>query len=216
MKRAFLFLTAAVQLAAVAAPALASGSVSTGVAPWLVNGNPAVVLGTLATPFWINNFGDGSWVGTTSLDGNLAGGASPGSYVFTLALGSFVGDAGTFNLQYAADNSISWSISNGTLGGDVTCGPADCFTAAGGAPRSLNGNFAADSILTASVINIGSSPSPMGLLAVGTYTANGGGGAGPGGNTVPEPSAWVMLVSGFALSGGMLRARRQRVRFVTA
>lgn len=214
MNRKVLFLVAAIgqiaATAAVAGPVGVGTSLSTGVAAWTVNGNPVAVLSPIATPFWISNFGDGRWVGATSNDGNVVSGANSGSYVFSLNFSGFTSGPGTFDLQYSADNSVSWSITHGTLSGATVCGLADCFSAIAGAPRSISGSFAANSILTASVTNIGSGKSPMGLLAVGTYVASAEPG-GPGAAPVPEPMTWVMMVSGFAVTGGAVRLRRQKV-----
>jgi hypothetical protein len=174
-------------------------SISTGVAGWLVNGNPVVIENPIASPYWINNFGDGKWVGTTATDGSLSSGANPGTYTFSLNLGP-LGGIGTFDLQYAADNIVSWSISNGSLLGTTTCvgNPdlTDCFGSAAGAPRSLSGTFNVNSILTATVTNGKNSDpvNPMGLLVVGT--AN-----------VPVPTSLALL----ALGGAALAASRKTV-----
>lgn len=171
-------------------------TISTGTAaPWLVNGNPVAIETVLSTPIWINNFGDGRWVGTTASDGNPVIGIAPGTYTFTLAIGAYVGAAGTFSLQYAADNSVLWSISGGTLSGSSQCDTvlnpqSDCFQNVSGAPRTLTGSFGAGSILTATVVNGSNSANPMGLLAVGTADATIG--------DVPEPSTYAMLALGGA------------------
>ncbi len=151
-----------------------ASSISTGVASWLVNGNSVVVESPIASPNWINNFGDGQWVGVTASSGSFAGGEAPGTYTFTLDMSS-LGGAGTFNLEYAADNTIQWSITSGTVAGMTSClgnpDVANCFGAGNGAPRMLNGTFSANSILTATVVNgssPGFNPNPMGLLVVGT------------------------------------------------
>lgn len=176
-------------------------TISTGPAPWLVNGNP-VVAETNIPGVWINNFGDGVWVGTTV--GDAATGAAPGSYTFTLNIFARTGGVGpgSFSLQYAADNAVTWSISNGTLAGTTSCTAgtpnSDCFQAAGGAPRSLTGTYGAGSILTATVVNGGSSLNPMGLLVVGTANLD------PSG--VPEPSTYAM----FTLGGSALALARLR------
>jgi hypothetical protein len=162
--------------------------ISTGVAPWEVNGNPVVIENPIAIPYWISNFGDGSWVGTTADDGSLSGGALPGTYTFTLAIGSLIGAPGTFSLQYAADNNIRWTITNGALGGTTNCAATDCFSSAGGAPRSLSGSFDISSILTATVVNEGTALNPMGLIVVGTADESG----------IPEPSTVVLCLSGLA------------------
>jgi hypothetical protein len=164
---------------------------------WMVNSNPAVVeTGTLPTAFgWVANFSDGQWIGTAATDGNFGGpglGALAGqSYTFTLNLSAILA-SGTFSLQYAADNSVVWSITNGTLSGATSCDSGNgnsiaCF----GSLRSLTGSFGAGSVLTATVLNgpVPSTPgerSPMGLIVVGTAT------------DVPEPSTYAMLTLGGA------------------
>ena len=121
-------------------------SLSTGVAPWLVNGNPAVVLGAIPAG-WADGPGDGQWVGTTSLDGAAA---APGTYTFSLNVGALVGSAGTFFLDFAADDTVQWSITNGSLSGATNClGPGSCSNSL----SSLTGTFAANSVLTATVLN---------------------------------------------------------------
>ena len=128
--------------------------ISTGsAAPWLVNGNPVVLQSPLAVSFWIGSCSDGKWVGTTSSDGNLAGGASPGTYTFSMNIGAYFGAAGVLSLQYAADNNVNWSITNGSLAGSTSCVTENCFSAVGGSPRSLTGSFSANSTLTATVVN---------------------------------------------------------------
>jgi hypothetical protein len=179
-------------------------TISTGTAaPWLVNGNPVVLETPIATPYWINNFGDGLWVGTTSNDGNLASGAAPGTYTFTLNLGAYIGSAGSFSIQYAADNTINWSISSGSLLGTASCtgnpSTTDCFGSAAGAPRSMSGLFGTSSILTATVVNGATSINPMGLLVVGMAEAA----------AVPLPSSLAMLALGGAILGAA-RFRRQK------
>ena len=172
-----------------------SASISTNVAPWLVNGNPTTAISPLAVPFWINNFGDGSWVGTSAGDGisNAAG-----TYTYTLNIGSYIGTAGTLSLQYAADNSVSWGITNGSLSGATSCAGPDCFSTVGGAPRSLTGTFAADSVLTATVVNL--ADSPQGLLAVGTASDF---------SQVPEPASVTMIaIGGAAIALARLRRKK--------
>ncbi len=188
-------------LALVASSAFAQ-SVSTGVAPWLVNGNPTVnETGTLLNT-WVPALGDGLWVGTRSTDGNFilpTDGAAGGTYTFSLNVGALYGTAGNFSLQYAADNAVSWSVNDGTLSGDTQCGNgdplADCYSAL----RTLAGTFSANSVLTATVVN-GTSiagGSPMGFLAVSSISP------------IPEPSSYAMFLVGAALVGGTL-ARRAR------
>lgn len=182
-----------------------AASISTGVAGWLVNGIPVAVETTLAVPSWINNFGDGKWVGTTANDGSFSVGANPGTYTFTLLMAAYAGGpSGAFSLQYAADNTVAWTISGGgSLSGATACSgdptTTDCFGSTAGAPRTLSGLYAATSLLTATVVNGGTSLNPMGLLVVGTATpAN-----------VPLPSSLAILALGGAVLGAM-RARRQK------
>jgi hypothetical protein len=186
-------------LLAVSATTAAPISISSGVASWQVNGNPAIVETTIATPAWINNFGDGKWVGVTANSGSFTGGEAPGTYVFTFNLGSL--GNGTFNIDYAADNSVTWTITGGTLSGATTCtsgnpDTSNCFGASNSAPRSLTGTFSTSSVLTATILN-GSSPgfdpNPMGLLVVGTAA-------------VPVPASLAL----FAVGGLVLVASRKR------
>lgn len=181
-------------------------TLSTGVAPWSVNGNPAVVeTGTLPLfpGGWVFPFSDGRWVGTSATDGNFAlpsdGALANGaSYAFSLGLGALVPAGGTFSLQYAADNAVSWAITGGAIAGTTACGTgdinADCFSTL----RSLSGSFTAGSTLTATVLNgpLGAGlRTPMGLMVVGVATP------------VPEPASWAM----FLLGGAALALARRRL-----
>lgn len=168
-----------------------SASISTTVAPWEVNDNPVVAISPLAVPFWVNNFGDGGWVGTTAGDGTTN---AAGTYIYTLDIGTYIGAAGTLSLQYAADNSVSWGITNGTLSGATSCAGPDCFSTV----AALTGTFAADSVLTATVVNVANSP--QGLLVVGTASDV---------SQVPEPASVTMIaIGGAAIALARLRRKK--------
>lgn len=175
---------------------------------WLVNSNPAVVETGVLPTFpggWVANFSDGRWIGTAATDGNYASGTdgalAGATYTFTLNLSSILA-SGVFSLQYAADNAVQWSISNGTLSGATSCDAGNgnsgvCFNSL----RTLSGTFGAGSVLTATVVNgpVPSSPgqrSPMGLIVVGTAS------------DVPEPSTYAMLaLGGAAIAFARLRRK---------
>lgn len=183
-----LVIIAAAAVGLVAAPI----SVSTGVAPWQVNSNPVVTLGTIPG-VWVAPFGDASWVATTATDGTT--GAAAGTYTFSLNLGAWVGTAGSLSLDYSTDNGVLWSITNGSLSGTTSCdsgnASATCFTGI----NTMNVTFAADSVLTATVVNGGEpTVSPMGLIAGGSYDA------------VPEPGTYAMVL----LGGAAIAAARMR------
>lgn len=203
-----LFAVAAALATSLIASSTMAATLSTGVAPWQVNGNPVATLSPIPVPIWVNNYGDGVWVGSTSNDGNLAGqGASSGAYLFTLDLGQYAAGGGTFNLTYAADNSVTWSITNGSVSGATICSLLDCFSPSAGAVRSLSGSFASNSVLTASVFN--AEKGPMGLIAVGTYSVSSPVTTGPGaGPPVPEPATWAMMIIGLGAAGSMIRRRK--------
>lgn len=173
----------------------------TGVAPWFVNtGGPSVAVTNITSVpgAWLPAVNPRQWVGTAA-DSN----AAPGTYTFTLDIGTYVNDAGggTFTLSYAADNSVTWTISNGSLGGTDICNtglPSNCFQASAGAPRALTGSFASNSVLTATVVNNPSGSNPMGLLVEGTAV---------GASEVPEPSTYAMITIG-ALAVALSRYRR--------
>ncbi len=180
-------------------------TISTGTAAlWLVNGNPVVVETTIPTGIWIANFGGGSWVGPTASAGDPATGFAPGTYTYTLNIGAYFGGAGSFSLQYATDNSVAWTLSAGSLGGTTSCNSvlnpdSNCFQSSAGAPRTLTGNFASNSILTATVVNGTNTPvanNPTGLLVVGT------------GSDIPEPSTYAMFGMGIAAIA-FARSRRK-------
>lgn len=175
-----------------------SAPISTNVAPWMVNGNPTVEISPIAAPFWIANFGGGAWVGTTAGDGNLIGSTAPGTYTYTLNVGALIGTSGFLSLQYAADNTVAWTISNGSLSGDILCSSPDCFTSVGGAPRTVTGTFAADSVLTATVVNL--DPGPTGLLVAGEASEF---------SPVPEPASVTMIaIGGAAIALARLRRKK--------
>jgi PEP-CTERM motif len=163
----------------------------TGGAPWLVNGNPAVVETSIASPFWIGAVGQ--WIGAGANDGNISSTAAAGTYVYTLNLSALVPGGGSLSLQYAGDNNVVWTITGGTLSGATSCTTNDCFSSNNGAPRSISGTFGAASILTATVTN--TAVGPTGLMVVGTAS------------NVPEPSTYAMLGLGGA---AMLFARLRR------
>ncbi len=99
-------------------------------------------------------------------------------------------------LQYAADNAVAWSITNGSLTGTTDCGAgspnATCYTST----NTLGVTFAADSVLTATVENEGlPEGSVMGLMAQGAY------------DPVPEPGTYALVLLGGA---GIAAARSRR------
>lgn len=164
----------------------------TGGAAWMVNGNnPAVVLTSIAAPFWIGSVGQ--WIGATANDGNINSTAAAGTYVYTLNLGALVPTGGNLTLQYAGDNNVVWTITGGSLGGVTSCTTNDCFSSVAGAPRSISGSFSGTSILTATVTN--TAQGPTGLMVIGDAS------------NVPEPSTYAMLGLGAA---AMFAARLRR------
>ncbi len=184
------------------ATALASSAwgatIDSGVAPWLYNGDPASVI-TFPLPVgsWVGATPPAAWIGPTTATVQPGG-----TYVFTLALGNLLGEAGSFSLQYSVDDFVTWTISNGTLGGFTTCGNGDdCYFQL----HTLTGTFAADSILTATIVNnfdLGVD-NPMGLLVQGSADAN----------AVPEPSTYALmsLAGAVAFLARFLRASAPRV-----
>jgi hypothetical protein len=132
------------------------------------------------------------WVGATVNDGStfLGGLAAPGVYVYTLKIGALFQSGGSFSLQYAADNTVAWSVSNGSLAGQTSCQQLDCFSTA----RSLSGNFSANSVLTATVVNGDFGLNPTGLTVAGNAFA------------MPEPSSYALM----AIGGGLLAFRKRR------
>lgn len=167
-------------------------SINTGVADWQVNGNNASQLSDIPGP-WLSGPTGVSWIGIETID------ASGGTYTFSLALG---GTGGTFSLNYAADNTVQWSITNGSLMGTMSClgNPDNCFGSGAGAPRSLTGMFSAHSILTATVVNGNSNAqtNPMGLLAYGTISHA----------AVPVPGSLALILIGTSAIA-VVRARRK-------
>jgi hypothetical protein len=159
---------------------LVADTISTGAQSWLVNSSPAAITTTQSNYF--APFGDGNWIGVTP-----SGFAPPGTYVFTLEIGTLIATSGTFSLSYGADNSVTWTITNGSLSGTLSClNPSGDCSGPGASPTlvpaSLSGTFNANSILTATVVNDGGTANPMALFAAGSATA------------VPEPSTVVLFL----------------------
>ena len=173
-----------------AAAASASGAViNSGVAPWQIEGGPASVITNPLPPSTWAAAPPAAWIGFDSETSQ-----SSGEYVFSIAIGAYLGSGGSFAFNFAADNTIQWSITNGTLDGDVTCtNGGDCYSRL----RYLTGTFSADSILTATIINdeddLG--PNPSGLLVQGVAV------------DTPEPGTYALFsIAGAA--GFYLRRRR--------
>jgi hypothetical protein len=181
-------------LAATAALAL---PIHSGTVPWRVTyeNEPegAAYVETVNPSLWVQVPG-AKWIGSTPQDGDFTSPvAAPGTYVYSLNIGSMMSSGGVLSLSYAADDTISWTITNGSLSGDVVCS-ANCFSSI----RTLNGSFSANSVLRATVQNSPSGLNPTGLAVAGQLMAN-----------VPEPStAGVILMSAFA--GGWVLVRRRR------
>jgi hypothetical protein len=170
----------------------ASISLNTGVAgaaPWQLVGAPGNTPVVITTPngLWTTSLAPAKWVGASS-----TGAGGTGTYYYQLNIGSLFGSAGNFSFNYSSDNAIAWTMTNGTLAGAVQCGSgspnATCFTSV----YSLSGNFNADSVLKATVINGGG---PTGMVVNGTAS------------NVPEPSTTALLLTGGMLFGA-LRSRR--------
>lgn len=188
-------------------------SISTGVAPWVVNSNPVFAVDLtqlqLLPTSWIPNFGDGQWVGSSTTSGNYLNtgdGAAPGNYVYTLAIGALMGGSGTFSLKYASDDTVGWSINMGSFtsgSASTSCSVLGTCWSSPSAPFTLTGTFSATSVLIATVVNAGAMWNPSGFIAVGTAVLNGNV------STIPEPSTYAMLCLGAI---GLAAARYRKVR----
>lgn len=189
-----LFAFALLAAATAASAGATTISISTGFAPWKVDNISSVVETSLPSA-WVAPYGDAKWIGSKASDSSAA--KANYTFAYTLNIGALAGMAGTFNLQYAGDNNVSWAISNGTVTGATTCLTGTCYGSTGAAPLAISGTFSTTSVITAWVYNAGSTDNPAGLMAAGTATY--------GSSAVPEPSTYSMIMIG----GGLIAMARK-------
>jgi hypothetical protein len=165
---------------------------------WFLNGTARPWNTTTNNGAWLANNSISRWM-TPASNGNQSFNPSvDGFYTYTISfnLGKFVPGTASFNGRFAADNTATAILLNGsqiTQGGLGTFNSWTSFSANGGFVGGLNTlsfrvrNFAAPS------------GNPTGLRVEILGSAY---------EPVPEPASWTMLISGFAMVGAVLRRRR--------
>jgi hypothetical protein len=177
---------------------------------------------------WANPFGGAVWIGQAATDGQFSNGgsitcgtpcgATAGFYRYDLSFDASLG--GSLNLAgFTADNGVrSLMVSQANVGTLYSCtasGPGTLCAATQTAVTAASGNLALSTVpggqvtISAMVENLnGPGRNPSGFILAGSAVLN----ERP--STVPEPSAWAMLIMGFGLTGAAMRKRRadQRLR----
>jgi hypothetical protein len=191
---------------AICAAALAAGTAAKADIQWIVTGtfdDGAKLSGY----FDINMYGQFSDFDLKTSGGTVVG---PQEYVFGATdLSSWSAPnyiefspsyQGDLHIGFALDTSIA-AATNDILTSAPTPGPSfECIhswscegivtggTAPDGATHYLTDGFATGSVIA---------------------DVNDGGNGNGGGNAVPEPAAWALMIMGFGMAGGLLRARRR-------
>lgn len=169
-------------------------------AHWIVNGNPAqTVFPNNADWYggWLANDSNSTWI---AIDANTTDNG-PAPYTFTR----------TFDLTGYSLPSVSitggWAIDDeGTLalnGNTVATLGAGAW--GGLTPFTINSGFV-QGVNTLTITMTSDDRYLEGVRLQGTLTGDVAGG-------VPEPATWAMMIAGFALVGGMLRARTGKSAF---
>lgn len=165
---------------------------------WFLNGTARPWNSSTNNGAWLANNSVSRWM-TPASNGNQAfNPTTDGFYTYTISfdLGKFVPGTASFNGRFAADNSVTSILLNGTQitqGGVGTFNTWTSFSANNGFVGGLN-------TLSFRVRNFaGAGVNPTGLRVEILGSAY---------EPVPEPASWTMLISGFALVGVVLRRRR--------
>jgi hypothetical protein len=181
---------------------LGNAAVTTGTVQeenWLLNGSARPWNSTSINRAWLANTSVSRWM-TPASNGNQSFNPTvEGFYTYSLTfdLGKFVPGTAAFNGRFAADNTVTSILLNGSQ-----------ITQAGLGSFNLWTNFSASSgfvgglnTLSFRVRNFaGGGTNPTGLRVEILGSAY---------EPVPEPASWMMLISGFAVVGAALRRRRK-------
>lgn len=173
-------------------------------ANWTVNGGNAFVTEPNVYPVgpaWLNNSAGSAWITPLDDQGATFDPAANGLYQYSLNfdLTGFNAGSASFLGRFLVDNQVSSITLNGNT---IFSGPAGGFTGSdwlnfGANSGFLNGN----NLLQVNTVNLaqnGGNPTGVRVEFLESSVA-----------AVPEPSAWALMIAGFAMTGFAMRRRRK-------
>lgn len=176
-------------------------------ANWTVNGGPAYVTTANAYPVgsaWLNNNMGSAWVTPLDDQGASLDPLSNGLYQYSLNfdLTGFHANTASFLGRFLVDNQVSSIVLNGNV---IFNGPAGGFTGSDWVNFGANSGFVSgNNVLQVNAVNFAqNSGNPSGLRVEFLESAVA---------AVPEPSAWALMIAGFAMTGFAMRRRKPQLR----
>lgn len=165
---------------------------------WFLNGTARPWNSATNNGAWLANSSVSRWMTPASNGNQSFNAAADGFYTYTIAfdLGKFVPGTASFNGRFAADNSVTSILLNGTQitqGGLGTFNSWTSFSASSGFVGGLN----TLSFRVRNFAGVGVNPTGLRVEVLGSAY-----------DPVPEPAGWAVLVAGFGLVGAVLRHRR--------